>query len=47
MYKRQGHRDIAALLLARGALANQAKQNGVTPLFIACQEGHRAVVELL
>lgn len=41
-----GHRNVAALLLERGAV-NSARQDGVTPLFIAVQEGQLDVVALL
>ena len=36
------------LLLAHAAVdANQARQNGMTPLFMAAQEGHEALVRAL
>ena len=35
--------DVAALL-AGGADVNEPNLNGVTPLYIACQEGHAEVV---
>ena len=34
-------------ILAAGANKNQAKQTGVTPIYIAAQEGHAAVVSTL
>jgi serine/threonine-protein phosphatase 6 regulatory ankyrin repeat subunit B len=42
-----GHRDVAELLLDRGADVGQAMQNGRTALMIARQSGHDEVVELL
>jgi ankyrin len=43
---RDGHRDIAAFLLAKGASPTQARQDGVTPLVAAVQHGHANVVAL-
>jgi ankyrin repeat protein len=36
-----------ALLLDQGAVINSARQDGVTPLFIAVQDGQQDVVALL
>jgi hypothetical protein len=43
----EGHRDVAELLLDRGADVGQAKQDGTTALILACEKGHRDVAELL
>jgi ankyrin repeat protein len=43
-----GHRDVAELLLDRGAEVGQASQDGLTALMMwACTNGHRDVAELL
>ncbi len=43
-----GHLAVVKALLAQGADVNQAINNDVnTPLFIACQEGHFDIAELL
>ncbi len=42
-----GHKDVAELLLAKGANANAKKEGGVTPLMIATEKGYKDVVELL
>lgn len=49
---RLGRREIAALLIDRGADVNAADERGYTPLFHACHDpdedrGHPALVELL
>lgn len=44
---KNGHRDVVALLLERGAAMNPIRQDGVTPIFIAAQAGQREVVALL
>lgn len=38
---------LISLLIKQGALVNKANQTGKTPLFIAAQEGHIAVVKAL
>ncbi|KAI8725570.1 hypothetical protein NCS52_00128400 [Fusarium sp. LHS14.1] len=43
----RGHRDIADLLLQRGADIDARGKNGATPLDDACFQGHKDVVELL
>jgi hypothetical protein len=35
------------MLLGHGAQVNQADNDGITPLYIACQEGHASVCEML
>ena len=40
----EGHRELAADLLAAGALVNAAREDGVTPLHLATQQGHRELV---
>jgi ankyrin repeat protein len=42
-----GHTEIAALLLQKGATVDLATANGVTPLHFAAQEGHTALAALL
>lgn len=42
-----GHKDIADLLLKRGADIEATQFTGATPLNDACWKGHKAVVELL
>ncbi|MDH4251561.1 MAG: ankyrin repeat domain-containing protein [Nitrospira sp.] len=44
---KNGHPDVVALLLERGAVISPMRQDGVTPIFIAAQEGQREVVALL
>ena len=44
---RNGHLDVAQLLLAQGAAVNQAKNNGSTPLSMASFKGHLDVVDML
>lgn len=39
--------DIVALLLEAGADLSLARNDGVTPLHIAAQNGHRAICQLL
>ena len=43
----EGYLELAADLLAAGALVNAPRKNGGTPLFIAVQHGHRELVALL
>ena len=42
-----GHTDVVTTLLAANTDVNQAKNNGFTPLFIACYHGHLGCVQLL
>lgn len=42
-----GDRDTATLLIRAGARVNAANDYGVTPLSLACTNGHAAIVELL
>jgi len=42
-----GHKDVAELLLAKGAEVNVADIDGRTPLHYAATMGHKNVVELL
>ena len=42
-----GHVDTARLLLDKGAKVDRAKEDGETPLDIAKENGHTAVVALL
>ena len=44
---RMGHRDIALHLLMHGADPNGQTRSGLTPLLIACEEGHVALVAYL
>ena len=44
---REGHRDVAALLLASGAAIEQADADGVTPLLMAVLNGRLALAGLL
>ena len=39
-----GHKDVAQILLANGALPNIVRDNGIAPLHIACQLGRSGVV---
>ncbi|NBR41135.1 MAG: ankyrin repeat domain-containing protein [Alphaproteobacteria bacterium] len=41
------HKDIAKLLINKGANINQANNNGWTPLLIAAQNGHESTVRCL
>ena len=43
----RGHKEIAELLIAKGADVNAKLQDGFTPLHYAADEGHKEVVELL
>ena len=43
----EGHRELAAVLLAAGAPVDAPSHNGATPLFIAVQNGHRELVAVL
>ena len=44
----EGHRDVVALLLDRGADIKQVRLgNNATPLFVAAGKGHREIVALL
>ena len=42
-----GHRDVAQLLIDRGADVNKADKDGWTPLYWACENGDTDVVEQL
>jgi hypothetical protein len=42
-----GHKDVAALLLAKGAKVNAWNNNHDAPLHLASRNGHKDVVELL
>jgi ankyrin repeat protein len=44
---RQGHKDVAELLLASKAEVNAKNNSGTTPLHIAALLGYKAVAELL
>ena len=44
---RQGYKDVARLLLERGADATVQTNDGSTPLHLASQRGHEGVVRLL
>lgn len=43
----QGHENIVAFLIKEGANMNTINSAGCTPLFMAAQQGHAAVVSLL
>ena len=43
----RGNLDVVKYLLTRGANIEEKFDNGYTPLFIACVEGHPNVVETL
>ena len=43
----EGHRELAAVLLAAGAPVDAPSHNGATPLFIAVQNGHQELVAVL
>lgn len=42
-----GHKDIAEMLIAKGADLNAVDKDGCTPLDRALQEGHTSIAELL
>jgi len=42
-----GHTELAALLIERGANAEEVNDEGYTPLMEAVREGHEDVVTLL
>jgi ankyrin repeat protein len=42
-----GHKEIAELLIAKGADVNPKREDGATPLLIASVAGHKEVAELL
>ena len=44
---RRGHTSVVNAILTRCGCVDQAKGNGVTSLYIACQQGQSAVVRLL
>ncbi len=44
---RNGHKDIAELLILKGANVNAVTSYGITPLFWAEVEEHKDVMELL
>ena len=44
---RQGHRDVARLLVQRGAAIDEAMNGGYTALYIACQQGDLEIVSFL
>jgi ankyrin repeat protein len=43
----RGHMPVVRLLLDRGADTSEATSDGVTPLCIASQQGHKSVDRLL
>jgi ankyrin repeat protein len=43
----EGHKDVAELLLAKGAEVNATDIDGSTPLHLAAYEGHKDMAELL
>ena len=43
----RGHKEVAELLIAKGADVNMKDVEGVTPLHLAADRGHTEVVELL
>ena len=47
MASQEGHLECVRLLLEAGAAVSQAKDNGSTPLLIACLKGHLEVAKLL
>jgi len=42
-----GNKDLAELLLSKGADVNAVNNKGVTPLAVAIQNGHDAVILFL
>jgi ankyrin repeat protein len=42
-----GHKEVAELLIAKGADVNPKREDGATPLLIAAVAGHKEVAELL
>ncbi|UCC99109.1 MAG: ankyrin repeat domain-containing protein, partial [Phycisphaerales bacterium] len=44
---RYGHKEVAELLIAKGAGVNARNNEGQTPLDIAVEEGRPEIVELL
>ena len=45
--RRDGHKDVAELLLANKADVNARDNDGDTPLHMAAMKGHKDMVELL
>jgi ankyrin repeat protein len=43
----QGHEASVRALIELGADVSKAENNGVTPLSVAAQEGHTAIVQIL
>jgi ankyrin repeat protein len=43
----RGHKDVAELLIAKGADVNVKNNQGRTPLSLAKKKGHNEIVELL
>ena len=43
----EGHKEVAELLIAKGADVNAKRDDGWTPLMDAAQEGYMEIVELL
>ena len=43
----KGHKEVAELLIAKGANVNGKNDFGVTPLHYAADYGHREIIELL
>ena len=44
---RENKQELGSLLTAKGAVVDQRKRDGATPLFMAAQNGHTAMVRLL
>eukprot|EP00957_Ditylum_brightwellii_P062328 4729196-Ditylum_brightwellii.AAC.1 len=44
---REGHKEVAEVLLSQGVYVNNATNYGWTPLHIAAKEGHKDVVKVL